>query len=317
MPISRILGPLIEEQAIDAGAEPDFVRYLRLAVFNEQSLDSNHIHSQFGALPGLCCEAVGGQREWANQLAAAWLCFYQAAHLMDSIQDQDEPEPWWADEGPALAINVASSLYFTASLLLQKLHQLPATKFAAKEIILEFYRSFFIMNNGQFSELTYSDIGLEQYWKNARAKSGTFFSLACWSGARLASEDPTKLKNFRELGNALGILIQVKDDLEEVQPPRDSMVAGQRINLAGSLPVIYSLEVLPPEDKLQLARALEKAPSQPAAANEAISLIDKSDASTYVLLEIERHRQIALNALVTIAPEKSVRDRLSLLIRSI
>jgi hypothetical protein len=44
--------------------------------------------------------------------AAAWLLFYAAAHLMDSLEDRDDPDPWWQALGPSAAINIATGLYF-------------------------------------------------------------------------------------------------------------------------------------------------------------------------------------------------------------
>src|SRR3990172_4221676 len=115
---------------------------MRFALSPGQEESAGGMYARLVELPALCCQAVGGEAEWADGVTAAWLCFYQAAHLMDSIQDQDEPEDWWAEAGAGVALNVASGLFFTASLLLESLRQEPTRGALAAEIVPEFYRSF-------------------------------------------------------------------------------------------------------------------------------------------------------------------------------
>jgi hypothetical protein len=54
--------------------------------------------------------------------AAAWLLYYVAAHIMDKVEDHDRLEGKWLEWGPRDSINIASGLYFTASLLLTDLY---------------------------------------------------------------------------------------------------------------------------------------------------------------------------------------------------
>ncbi|HSF81459.1 MAG TPA: hypothetical protein VLA49_09505, partial [Anaerolineales bacterium] len=89
---------------------------MRVALFPGRKVKADR-YLDLAGLPALCCQAAGGKPAWADAVTAAWLCFYQAAHLMDSLQDQDEPEPWWTEAGPGVALNVASGLYFSAALV--------------------------------------------------------------------------------------------------------------------------------------------------------------------------------------------------------
>ena len=91
-------------------------------------------------LSGLCCQAAGGERQWAETTSAAWLLLFAAAQLLDNVEDQDEPELWVKELGPGPAINVATGLIFTASLALQDLYDHPQTYPIAKEIIKDFHR---------------------------------------------------------------------------------------------------------------------------------------------------------------------------------
>ena len=92
--------------------------------------------SVWSALPGLCCQAAGGRAQLAEPVAAAWLLFYVAAHLMDDLEDQDNPDPWWRSLGPGAAINIATGLYFSAGLALQELSSLPLDAQTVQQVTL-------------------------------------------------------------------------------------------------------------------------------------------------------------------------------------
>jgi geranylgeranyl pyrophosphate synthase len=253
--------------------------------------------SMWASLPGLCCQAAGGDPDWTLDLTAAWLLFYAAADIMDSVQDEDPPEPWWEHLGPGAALSVASGLYFTAGRALNALHQQEATARAAPEIADDYYNSFLAMTSGQYRELVSDQLSLEAYWENAAAKSGAFFELACRSGARLATDDSERLKAFERFGHHLGLLVQLADDMDDIRAPYEAGSPGQRPGFDRSLPVVYAREVLPQEEGGRLKEYLRQAPSDADAAGKAIALLDQSGASLYMRAEIRRHRERALEAL--------------------
>ena len=289
---------------------------MRFALSPGQGENAEGRYLRLAELPALCCQAVGGEPGWADGVTAAWLCFYQAAHLMDSLQDQDEPEEWWAEAGTGVALNAASGLFFTASLLLERLHREPGRGDLAGEIVPEFYRSFFIMCNGQHQELTCPQPSPEQYWRTAAEKSGAFFALACWAGARLATVEASRLENLREFGAHLGVLIQVKDDLEEFKPGRLPGRALQGRRMGSALPVVYAREVLPERERSRLNAALNHLAEDPHAAVIVNQLVDQSGAGLYLIAELERHRQQALEALYAARPEEQAAGHLARLVES-
>jgi geranylgeranyl pyrophosphate synthase len=261
-------------------------------------------------LPGLCCQAAGGHPEWADDLAVAWLLFYAAADLMDKVQDQDDPEPWWQDLGPGAALSVATGLYFSASLALHQIDYHPDTRAAAQEIVAEMYNSFLVMSSGQYRELITPQPSLEQFWENIAAKSGRFFATACRAAARIVTQERQRLDDFERYGHHLGMLIQIRDDLDDIQPPSDRAAYGQRREIARSLPVVYAQSVLPPADGEHLRECLGLASQDELAAGEVIRLLDKSNAALYLVTEMERHRQIALEAILRAAEPSPARDAL-------
>jgi len=291
---------------------------MRLAVSGgEEKSESSDNLSHWVELPGLCCQAAGGHPEWADDLTIAWLLFYIAAHLMDKIQDQDDPDPWWRERGTGAALSAATGLFFTASLAINQLNTNSKTTPVATDIIKSFNNSLLWMASGQYSDMLGPACTLQQYWDRAMAKSGSFFGLACRTGAQLATRETGQLATFERYGQHLGLLIQIKDDLDDLQPPPGIGSTGQRPELTSSLPVVYSFEVLQPELRSRLQQHLEAAPDNAQAAQEVLHLLDQSGAAVYMLVEMERHQQLAIQAIQEAALPSDARSRLEDLVNGL
>lgn len=248
-------------------------------------------------LPGLCCQAAGGDPTWADDVTIAWYLLYVAAHLMDSVQDQDEPEDWWADLGSGAALSVATGLFFSATQALNRLQDSPPTRHAAASIIEDFSQSFLCMSGGQYRDLTQPQPTLEQYWEVSSAKSGVFFALACRCGARLATDETELLAAYGSFGQHIGALVQIRDDLQDLQPPQAAELPAFARRLNHSLATIYALEVLPQEQRQRLQGYLAALPFDTQALENTLRLVDQSGAGLYLLVEMERHRSQGLAAL--------------------
>lgn len=281
------------------------------------ALEPERDPSKWVLLPGMCCQAAGGDPLWADDVTAAWFLLYTAAHLMDSVEDQDDPDPWWASLGPGAAVNAASGLFFCASLALNNIHDHKATRLAAREVIECFYKGFLRMCSGQHLDLIYPEPTLDQYWKVASAKSGDFFSLACRTGARLALDDPSLLDGYSRYGYHLGLLIQIMDDLEDLHPYQNTNSPFQVSGGYRSLPVVYAMEVSPPQVRDRLRENLMAASHSKGAAKEVLDLLEQSGATLYLMAEIERHRELAMVALEESDPRPPARDVLVSLLQDL
>lgn len=301
----------IENLWLQSGAWPDFIEAMRCALVSNQS--ESHApeksSSRWGLLPGLCCQAAGGDPNWALDIAGAWYLFYVAADIMDDVEDQDASDPWWTELGPGGAINAASGLFFSASAILQNLYlENGISPQSAAEIAKYFHSSFLVMCSGQHRDLVTRSPGLKEYWEIALAKSGTFFGLACRSGARLATGDQDRLKGFERYGIHLGALIQIMDDLEDLHALQTGSLGDLQIPNYHSLPVAYSMEVLPPGQKIRLQKCLKEAAHDLRAVGDAWGLIEQSGAAVYLLAEIERHKGQALASLNQAQPESPAKE---------
>lgn len=271
----------------------------------------------WGLLPGMCCQAVGGKAEWADTIAASWLLFYAAADLMDSAQDQDDPQDWWSEVGPAVALSAATGLFFCASSILSNAAIFQATKQVSSDLANDFHHSFLQMSSGQYADILNPYPNPAQYWRIAFLKSGSFFGLACRSGARLAVQDVEIINTLGEFGHAFGVLIQILDDLEDLNCLLHVEQSTKVSSLSRSLPFVYALNILP-ETRLDFVRKwLDSGEVDSQAGVDIYQIVEESGAVIYLLAEMSHYRSLALEKLSSAVPDPAAREILEKLTRSI
>lgn len=301
------------------GAWPEYVRAMRLAL--NAGRDEGEAPA-WAALPGLCCEAAGGEAAWADALAVAWVLLREAASITDNVEDRDPPADWWAQSGSAAALSVATGLYFSASQALNQLENAPVDAQAARDVRDEALRCVLEMCSGQHLDLIQPRPSLATYWQVARAKSGAFFGMACWAGARLATEEPHALAGFQEFGVQLGLLIQILDDLEEYQVLEQSSLGSAAPpegwpDLRRSLPAAYVREVAPPEAVERFEQLLENSTGASDAGAQVVQAIEGVGGAAYVLAELEIARLKALEGLEISGARPPAKDGLLRLLEAV
>lgn len=307
-------------EAIWAGCElwPEYAGLLRQALTppGEPDRPGDPSPTRWLKLPEICCQAAGGDPLLVGELTAAWVLFQVAAHLMDSVEDKDPPDTWWAKDGPALALSAASGLFFTASLALERLRAAPKLG-PATAIVEDFYRSLLNMSAGQHRDLTNPDPELETYWQVAAAKSGGFFGLGCRCGARLAGADQLRTAAYGEFGERFGLLVQLFDDIDTLRSLQEPPEADERVDLSRSLALAYARSVLPAASRERLRELLGRLPGGSRAAGELWQLLEGCGAKLYLLAEIERHHQAALDALERAEPLPGPRAELAAMLEQL
>lgn len=271
---------------------------MRLVLPQETSAaDQGKNPSRWLALPGLCCQAAGGDLDTTKEITAAWALLYTAAHLMDSVEDGDLGDEVRALGGSGVAINVANGLFLSAALALNSLHEKDQTKTLATQINADFFDTILVMTSGQHRDLVNPRITLEQWWQIAEAKSGSFFSLACRSGAQLAVDDPVKIKGYSDYGFHLGIMLQILDDFEDLQTFVESDEFITPNILQRSLAAAYAGDVLQESDKQKLDQWLGSASQNSNRGIELIKMLDSCGAGFYMVAELEKHFLMGMAAL--------------------
>ncbi len=260
-------------------------------------------YSRWAVLPRLCCDSIGETPNGIIELTTAWLLLYAAADLMDAVQDQDKEDSWWVGIGVGGALGIASGLYFSSSLALTRLDE--KTRLAKNASInSEFYRGFIKMCSGQLRDILIENPSLDEYWQIAGAKSGAFFGSGCRAAAMLASADQSIHQAYSRLGTEIGLMIQIRDDLDDFKQLKDINQNNRGHEIRGSLPLVYAMDVLPAAESTQLAALSIEAQVDKGASTELINIIDKSGAGVYILAELQRHGMKALAVLEEVIPRE-------------
>ncbi len=305
----KIIVQQLEQIWAEARAWPGYLQAMHalLSAYSPQSQAGSQLLAKWASLPGLCCQAAGGQAEWADELAAAWMVFYGAANIMDTVEDGDPPDPEWADLSPGTIVNAASGMYFSASAILNNMKKRPPVREVADEVIAEFYKGFLTMCGGQHRDLVTARPGIDQYWEIAASKSSAFFALACRLGAALATRDPGRLAGFHEYGVQLGLMLQIMDDIEDIQK---AACSENWDKLYKTLPVIYALQDGQPKARARLETLLQAGGTSQEAGEELMDLIDDSGAVRFLIDEFASLRKEAVCALSQARPVPQYEEKL-------
>ena len=197
--------------------------------------------------------------------------------------------------GKAGTINLSTALIMAAELILDALEDRGIDPVTARAIRIHLHKTIFEMCAGQHSDLQTQSAGIHTSLKIAAAKSGVFFSAACYSGAILAMDDPSQLNCFSSYGYHLGMIIQIEDDISDfwdMGGRNNDLARGKR-----SLPVVYALEVLPAEETHRLKELLVEARTDRAAEEAARQTILAAGAILFLDLEVKKRYRLAEIAL--------------------
>lgn len=173
--IYAVLTTLAREAEPEECYLQDILRVLREARAHEEPRTS------FTLLPVLSCLAGGGVMEHAVPVAAAWRALHIAAHLLDSVQDEDISPAANTARTRALTINVATGILALAGLALTQVPQ-SVEEQTRRALHRDFQRAIVRAAGGQHPEFTRSPRpDLETYFHIAALKSGEPFALATQS----------------------------------------------------------------------------------------------------------------------------------------
>lgn len=246
-----------------------------------------------------------------DEVAAAWSLLYSALYLLDKIED-DELDQLAFHPPAGTLTNITTGLLATVELILDELDLPGRSGEDLAEIRGAFHRCLVTMCAGQSLDLSGSRLSLEQSWSVAEAKSGVFFGLGCRLGAFAACGDRQTAEKFYQYGHALGMLVQIEDDLDGLwgKPNKRSDLAQGKF----SLPVAFAVSTGSEEWVAELLALLAQARMDYNAEESARGMVLKQGALLYLLLEAEKQKQAAETALENLSLDHAARETLLKLI---
>lgn len=260
-------------------------------------------------LPAVLIDAFGGGLEKSLSVTSAWFLLQLSAYFLDKVEDQEMDEIMSTHEKPGLILNLSTGLIYAAEYLLDHLEEDGVDGRAAADIRAAFHKHILGVCGGQHEDLCFEQPALNLCWKIAKAKSGLFFGLGAFAGARVVTSDPHCLSNIWIYGINLGLIKQIADDVESFVEQ-----AHQKSDLASgkwTLPIAYSMEILPEDRAAELHDHLKKAPSDSTALRDAREKIIKAGALIYLKLETTKYALVARNSIDTIQKDNFNRKDLA------
>ncbi len=233
-------------------------------------------------IPMLASESVGGDPQDAQPGAAALFCLHTSIHLVDDMLDLDTTG-LYRRIGEGATANLALA-FQAAGLRVIDDHPLhPARK---RALLARLADAAAATAFGQALDAEGVD-DEPGYWRVARHKTPPLFEAALACGALLGGATPSVSNAIARLGQDIGLMIQVGDDLNDAmevpaQPDWQSPT--------GNLALLYALSA--PHDARDRFASLCGRVDEPEMLHEAQTLLATSGAVSYCCYRLaEAHRQ--------------------------
>jgi geranylgeranyl pyrophosphate synthase len=271
----------------------DFIDILRSALpAKTHPLTLGNQPEAWSTLTLLCCQAAGGQPQMAEPVAAAWTLLSTACHLLDDLADGDRPDSWVHQHGLGATTVAATGLMTTAWQLIGTLRACGVDDATTQELTDTLQRDFLQVCMGQLADINKREPRLADCWRINALKSGVFFAMASWAGARLATADRTRLHHFYTFGYHVGMLIQLANDIGGVWRASEQ-TSDLRAGPRWTLPVAYAMSVADTTTRVELAAYLA---TTAATSPQTLACLDRTGVAIYLATSTVRHREAAAQA---------------------
>ncbi|MBN1439738.1 MAG: polyprenyl synthetase family protein [Anaerolineales bacterium] len=262
----------------EVAAWPEMVRIF------EQHVPKPH---QVWEWPYRACRAVGGEDSLASSSAAAILCMILSILLVDDMLDQD-PRGIHLQLGDAAAANI-SFAFQSASF--RMLAGTPVDAERRATVMRAFADMGLTMAFGQDLDVRNLS-GEENYWKVTHAKSSSYFGTAFFAGAVMGNADSDTAARIRKLGELMGDVVQIHDDIKDaLDTPANPDWKQMRNNLL----FLFARTADHPDRERFLA--LQPQVDDPEALKEAQRILVRSGAVSYGMYHICHRYQACMGIL--------------------
>lgn len=224
----------------------------------------------------LCAQAAGGDPQQALPAAAALELVHNFSLVHDDIQDRSRSRRGrravWDIWGAAHGINVGDGLFILAHLALHRLADRGVPPLCQQSATLVLDRACMALCEGQYMDMMFEsrlDVDEQEYIEMIRLKTGSLLAASAQMGALVATDDATRIEQFRQFAENLGLAFQIEDDILGVWG--DEAVTGKSAatdirDKKKALPAVYALNQ---KHDQKAARQLAELYRQPGPLDEA------------------------------------------------
>jgi geranylgeranyl pyrophosphate synthase len=261
------------------------------AIFGEYWRERRSSHMVYvDIFPLLAYQAAGGKRTAAAiPLAAAWMQFIFAARVFDDLFDGEQTTTISVDS-PASAVIYGLSGVSGANMALAQL----TDGQTALEIVEAFNKAMGLAAREQTPDKRAQDV--EDYFREATAKTGIIFATAAWAAARVAEVETevavARRQALYDCGLNAGIAVQIMDDCIDVAL---DLKRGHY-----TLPVLHGLAQRERPERTELERMAAEAEGDGKKAMTVASLLQEMDSLNWSWQIAAVYQERALAALETI-----------------
>jgi geranylgeranyl pyrophosphate synthase len=289
--------------------EPRFYRFIKELVLNTKyGLDSlDGLKKPWPLLPLMVCEAISGHCEQALFAAATLHLMKISAEIFDDIEDEDFPDSLHTKQGPALAINAATTFIALAENTILRLKDRNTPSELILRVCATVNSYFTFACTGQHLDLSFSDLSSmseDGYLKLISMKSAVVTACASKIGALLATDDEKLIDLFTAFGHNLGMSSQIANDISGITKGND--IQKQKI----TLPIIFSFAQADTKTREKIESTFSKLPGSLPDAAQIKELLFSSGAIQYAALKMDAYKQEASDILTKVNKVKVDTKRL-------
>ena len=278
--------------------------------------------------PTLClfaCEASGGSVRQAMPAAVALELIHNFSLIHDDIQDQDETrhhrKTLWAVWGTPKALVAGNVLRVIADTSLQGLVREGVEVSCALAVVRQLTHAYLAMIEGQYLDLSYegqNEVAMPQYLDMIARKTGALIRCAFTMGALIGSNSDENLDAFRESGESLGLLFQIRDDILGVWGEEETTgkpVGADIIRKKNSFPVVYAMSAAEGSDLRQLRDIYAKEQVTESDASAVLGQMDSLQTRGHAQALVAEHCDRARHALTDIEMSADSRTQIDQLLQ--
>ncbi|HYI25515.1 MAG TPA: polyprenyl synthetase family protein [Thermomicrobiales bacterium] len=261
----------------------------------------------------LCSAAVGGDVEAAAPLAAAIELLHNFTLIHDDIQDRSPNRRHratvWRIWGDAQAINAGDALFAAAQLSLLNIRGRVRESAAILALLEAFNRVTIEIVRGQVIDLEFEArerVSSSDYLQMIGAKTAAIIQFAAWSGATVGGASHDIAYHLGEMGMALGMGFQIRDDVLGIWGPESvtgKAVADDIRRRKKSLPILMLMERASPEEIERLARLYRSDEVDGIGIETVLTMLDQHHIESLANSQVRRYHDAASNALEAVSSQ--------------